>query len=236
MLLYTSRLLALVTVVLICWGAIRLNAIVETMRPVPPPEMVKIPAGAYPSGPDRVPRNLPEFHIDRREVTNGDFAAFLKATGYRPQGNWQVYAGPGRENHPVVGVTWKDATCFAWHHDKRLPTAWEWEKACRGPEGRIYPWGNEWKDGLACVNARDTADVGSHPADTSPYGVQDMAGNAFEWTDTWVLVPPKASLDCVDRAVMGGGWLYTARRADEAIHFRTVLASHAIGFRCAWPR
>ncbi|PIQ96827.1 MAG: hypothetical protein COV67_07460 [Nitrospinae bacterium CG11_big_fil_rev_8_21_14_0_20_56_8] len=134
--------------------------------------------------------NLEAYYIDRYEVTNREYQAFLDDTGYPDvPGNWEngMFL-PGRENHPVTHVTWQEALTYAlWAH-KRLPSEAQWEKAARGPNGNLYPWGNEYQKGkgnIAIEGARDTAPVGSYPGDVSFYQVYDMAGNAMEWTRDW---------------------------------------------------
>ena len=85
----------------------------------------------------------------------------------------------------MVNVDWNDANAYAEWAGAALPTEAEWEKAARGTDGRIYPWGNDW-DRTKCVNAvHSTMPVGSIPAGASPYGCQDMAGNVWQWCADW---------------------------------------------------
>ena len=99
------------------------------------------------------PRNkvyVKPFYIDRYEVTNRQYQAFVKVTGHNAPGGWNGTHYPeGQGDYPVTGMTWQDAKAYAEWAGKRLPTEMEWEKAARGADGRLYPWGNEWKPG-AC--------------------------------------------------------------------------------------
>jgi formylglycine-generating enzyme required for sulfatase activity len=145
---------------------------------------------------------LDAFKIDIYEITNIQYQRFVQETGTKPPRYWS--GGdfpPGQALFPVVGVRWKDAEAYCSWAGKRLPTEAEWEKACRGSEGIIYPWGNDPKDGaangpqpemwkqawsyLAAGDANSSApslqSVGSYPDGTSPYGVSDLVGNASEW-------------------------------------------------------
>jgi len=121
------------------------------------------------------------FYIDRYEVTNSEYAQFLKETGHREPKYWRRQLLNGLRQ-PVVGVGWKDAEAYGKWAGKRLPTEEEWEKAARGTDGRAWPWGNTPTN--AAYNGRAQArgapvDVGSSPSGDSPYGVSDMAGNVW---------------------------------------------------------
>jgi formylglycine-generating enzyme required for sulfatase activity len=138
---------------------------------------------------------LPEYQIGRYPVTNVEYRAFVRDTGYAPPPHWEGDAYlVGRGDHPVENVNWNDARAFCgWLMEKtgrayRLPTEAEWEKAARGSEGRIYPWGDEF-DAANCnsleADIGDTTPVGQYsPQGDSPYGAADMAGNVSEWTST----------------------------------------------------
>lgn len=148
------------------------------------------------------------FEIDRYEVTNAQYRRFLVASGRGGPRYWDGDRYPeGQADLPVVGVGWTDACDYCEWAGKRLPTEAEWEKACRGGDGRTYAWGEGWDPGRANVGSRfmrlDDAwpllrvpaaerggrpglePVGSHPAGASPYGVMDLAGNASEWLADW---------------------------------------------------
>ncbi|MHC9539634.1 MAG: formylglycine-generating enzyme family protein [Vulcanimicrobiota bacterium] len=170
--------------------------------------MIIIPAGEFlmgsPEGTgsdDEHPQHrvyLDAYYIYKYEVTNGQFARFVKETRYKAVGNWKEYAKSGRERHPVVNITWNDAAAYCKWAGGSLPTEAQWEKAARGSNGRDYPWGNTW-DGNCCnggkgpkvsgmadiSGGRGTAPVGSFPSGVSPYGVHDMAGNVWEWCSDW---------------------------------------------------
>jgi formylglycine-generating enzyme required for sulfatase activity len=161
--------------------------------PQAPPGMVYVPGGEFRMGNDEggayeKPAHMvavKSFFIDQYEVTNEEYAKFVKATKREPPQTWQggTY-GDGTARHPVTGVTWADADAYAIWADERLPTEEEWEFAARGGDKEFrYPWGNEWKDGLANANSPSggLAEVGSYKG-ASPFGVFDMVGNAWEWT------------------------------------------------------
>lgn len=128
------------------------------------------------------------FFIDRTEVSNEQYQKFIDAAAYAAPPSWQGNHFPdGADKFPVSDVTWEDAVAYAKWAGKRLPTEEEWEFAARGPEGRIYPWGNEWISGAANVSTtqgekRQAAPVGQFSSGASPFGVLDLTGNVWEWT------------------------------------------------------
>lgn len=212
--------------------------------------MILIPAGSYYSGP--VPAagkaarplavELPAFYIDRYEVTNRQFKKFVEATGYKAQGNWEEAATDDRLDHPVIRVSFYDCEAYAHWAGKRLPTADEWEKAARGGDLRLYPWGGTEPDytKFNCVESglSNTAPVGSFPKGASPYGVEDMAGNVWEWVDTW-FIPYGATEDYtpLTKVIKGGS------RSDSAADCM-LIQEHGVlpeqgrlansGFRCVF--
>ena len=135
---------------------------------------------------------LPDYYLAKTPVTNGQYRAFVAATGREAPKGWTNRAPPrGEEDHPVVHVSWDDARDYCqWLSEVTgrgyaLPSEAEWEKGARGTDGRIYPWGNEW-DATRC-NSREsglgrTTAVHAYPQGASPYGALDMAGNVVEWT------------------------------------------------------
>jgi len=149
-------------------------------------EMVRVPAGKFLYGDDKREVELPEFWIDKAPVTNAEYARFVAETGHEPPRHWNGKTPPKKiADHPVVYVTWNDATAYAKWAGGRLPTEEEWEKAARGTDGREYPWGEWTEDHCNSEEAGlgDTTPVGQYsPQGDSPYGCVDMAGNVWEWT------------------------------------------------------
>jgi len=232
----------------------------ETQTEAPAPvvgEMVLIPAGEFTMGidggdPEDGPAhgvNLPAYEIDKFEVANDDFARFVAETGYATDAeksggqSWQKYA-EGKGNHPVVKATWNDAVAFCQWAGKRLPTEAEWEKAARGDDGRTYPWGDNFDGSLANVKAtglRGTTAVGSFPAGASPYGLEDVGGNVWEWTADWFQAypgnaTPNQYFGERFRVTRGGAWFEEPPQV--ATHNRNaadpdITANDDLGFRCA---
>lgn len=138
------------------------------------------------------------FFIDKYPVTNAQFKTFLDASGYWPADDhnflrdWKGGAPqPGWDNKPVTWVSLEDARAYAAWAGKRLPHEWEWQYAAQGSDGRLYPWGDSWLEGSAPAANRGRtvlppADVDAHPLGASPFGVMDMVGNVWQWTDEYV--------------------------------------------------
>ncbi|MCA9499014.1 MAG: SUMF1/EgtB/PvdO family nonheme iron enzyme [Nitrospira sp.] len=129
---------------------------------------------------------LDGFFIDKFEVSNSDFAKFMKEKGHPGPAYWDD-PRLNKPDQPVVGVNWFDAKAYCKYKGKRLPTEAEWERAARGPEGFQYPWGNEFDPAKANYgkNHEATLPVDSMPEAASPYGLHHMAGNVFEWVEDW---------------------------------------------------
>ncbi len=194
-------------------------------------DLVRIPAGEFLMGctdADSLAQSkekpqhkvtLDEYLIGKYDVTNAQFAAFVNAT----HRTWTMPSG--KKNHPAVQVTWDNAVAFcAWAsqitgRSVKLPTEAQWEKAARGTDGRIYPWGNEAPNANLLnfnMNVKDTTAVGKYsPAGDSPYGVADMAGNVWEciadwWSDTYYASSPASNpqgpTTGQHRVQRGGGW------------------------------
>ena len=123
------------------------------------------------------------FELGRTPVTNGQYAGFVADGGAGRPPHW-----PAPDEHSVAFVDWHDATAFCIWSGGRLPTEAEWEKAARGTDGRRFPWGDQEDASRAAVGSGlkrgKTSPVGAHPRGASPYGLQDMAGNVWEWTST----------------------------------------------------
>lgn len=207
------------------------------------------------TGPRRNHRHriaIPAFAIDRFPVTNAQFAHFLAASGYSPAdrrnflAHWIDGAPPiGWENRPVFWIGIEDARAYAAWAGKRLVREWEWQYAAQGTDGRRYPWGDDWNPQAVpepCLDRTmpDPAAVDAHPLGASPFGVMDLVGNVWEWTDEYRDQHIRA-------AVLRGGSAYQpqtshwyfppAYRLDE--HGKYLLMAPAkdrsagIGFRCA---
>lgn len=126
---------------------------------------------------------LDAYQIGKFEVTVAQYRTFCSATGRRmpiipPKWGW-------KDNHPIVNVTWEDASAYCEWAGGRLPTEAEWEKAARGTDGRAYPWGDKWVNNECGSDLTSTTPVGNYPAGASPYGCMDMADNAQEWCADW---------------------------------------------------
>jgi formylglycine-generating enzyme required for sulfatase activity len=262
-------------------GAVR-DAELENAFPIldPPPAprerkkgMVRFPAGPITLGPDptdpvhspahRV--QVPEFWMDRYEVTVAEFAAFLNAggrdehysdrmtipelCGILRDGPGKYRVVPGREHHPVVFVSHEGAVAYATSLGKALPTEAMWERAARGLEGRVYPWGNEPPTPRRAnydFHYGTTLPVGSLPEGATPEGIFDLCGNVKEWTSSrltpypggseyehWFnfpfFVPPFGEREAswINR---GGAW--TKQEKCLASGYRDTQAAQNAGFRC----
>jgi formylglycine-generating enzyme required for sulfatase activity len=134
---------------------------------------------------------LEGYYIDKYEASNADYEKFVTAAGHKPPEHWEK-GKPSQKiiNHPVTNISWYDALEYCKWKGKRLPTEEEWEKAARGTDGRLYPWGNEFDFDKANVSTSqsfetDTKDVKSYGNGKSPYGALNMTGNVWEWTLDW---------------------------------------------------
>lgn len=246
-------------------------------------EMVYVPAGEFTFGEAVSARTiyLDAFWMDKFEVTHAQFQQFVDATGYKTEAEkqgwgfeyregWQRVEGiswraprgagsPPQANWPVVIVSWNDANAYCAWAGKRLPTEAEWEKAARGPEARLFPWGNAW-DGTrlnfcdancayawkdVSVNDRfaEAAPVGSFTTNASLYGILDLAGNVWEWVADWFeadypkTMPTRNPIGPAtgERKVLrGGAWSIDAFYTRTTSRFAQPpeFRERSVGFRC----
>jgi gamma-glutamyl hercynylcysteine S-oxide synthase len=197
------------------------------------------------------PMRVKSFYMDKYLVTNRDFKNFLDATHYYPKDDlsflrdWKNGTYPQTwARKPVTWVSLEDARAYAAWVGKRLPHEWEWEYAAQGSDYRTYPWGNTWNPSAVPVpdqgrTMRGPDDVGTHPSGASPFGVMDMVGNIWQWTDEY-------SDEHTRAAVVRGGSYYQpqgskwyfpqAYRNDQHGKFLLMAPSKdrsgALGFRC----
>lgn len=220
--------------------------------------MVFVPAGEFDMGSpiedpraddDEVPLHrvyLDAFWIDRTEVTNSMYNLCIEAGACAPPARSVFHSNPEYANHPIVGVSWDQATAYCGWAGRRLPSEAEWEKAARGLDGRMYPWGDSSPtDELANFNklVNEPSPVGSYPKGASPYGALDMAGNAWEWTQDgytsgyYSISPARnpVSESPVNRRVLrGGNWDSNAEGIRAANRFWAFPGRNDTdGFRCA---
>ncbi len=195
--------------------------------------------------------NVPSYYIDRYPVTNEQFHKFLEATRYRPKDDhnflrdWKNGAYPqGWADKPVTWVSLEDARAYAAWAGKRLLHEWEWQYAAQGADGRRYPWGNEWDD--TAVPKPDTgramrpaADVNAHPRGASPFGVEDLVGNVWQWTDEYFDEHTRAAIlrGGSHYQPQGSHWYFPqAYKLDEHGKYLLIAPSKdrsgAVGFRC----
>jgi len=183
------------------------------------------------------------FYIDEKEVTFGEFKEFVERTGYRSEGDWNRYYSAGKEQYPVVGVTWNDASAYARDQGKRLPSEKEWEYAARGNKEVDYVWGREWNSNFANTKEAGVGRaelVGSRAKDISWCGALDMTGNVQEWiADRYALYPNsdlQLKSEAANNRVVRGGCF----NLDKTLS-KTYIRFHAppnkpdpcVGFRCA---
>jgi serine/threonine-protein kinase len=217
-------------------------------------QLLLVPAGPFLFGEDRRVVRMSAFRIDRFPVTNRQFVAFVEATDYRPENgrdflrHWHDGRPPEDQlDHPVVWVSHADALAYAAWVGLRLPTEAEWEKAGRGDDGRRYPWGKATPDRSRANFGRrqGTMSVDRHPEGASPHGVEDMAGNVWEWTADELRrravedeVDPHAPAGPWSAQVVtrGGCWWFDdprSLRCTARAGWAPATRSDAIGFRCA---
>ena len=200
------------------------------------------------------------FWIDKFEVTRKAFDSFVADAGYQDRNYWSAagwdwlsrqptgqlprYCVSAPPDHPIVCVSWYEAEAYARWRGGRLPTEAQWEYAARGPNSRIYPWGNEF-DASRCniVESKGTQAVGSYPTGTSWVGAHDMAGNAMEWVQDWLADysgepaedpgGPTTGKVKVEKGGWWGGPLFVGRCAYRHFEDPPEYSDHHIGFRVA---
>jgi len=240
--------------------------------------MVFVPAGEFPMGGEIADPGIWEgdapshlvhvdsFWIDQTEVTNSQYAQCVEAGACTPPTtcDWgtPTYSQVGAAALPVVCVDWAAARAYCLWAGARLPTEAQWEKAARGPAGRIYPWGDEfvgtranycdsqcelgWQDSKDNDGYTALAPVGSYPDGASSYGALDMAGNASEWVADWYardyyLASPAANppgpTSGTFKVLRGGSWLSLPRALRTMTRDYTApdLRDDSVGFRCVVP-
>ncbi|MEZ5338375.1 MAG: SUMF1/EgtB/PvdO family nonheme iron enzyme [bacterium] len=210
-------------------------------------DMVFVPGGKFLMGTDELASagdederplhevQVADFYIDKYPVTNRQYYQFVLSDGYKPQGNWQKYFEPGTADMPVRGVTWEDAEAYCRWAGKRLPTEAEWEKAARGEDGRLYPWGNDWSSDILPRGSLNYRLVLNQKA-ASPYGVLALVGVLWQWTSSSHAPYPFDPAAGGELKVLRGGAFSNGRNIircanrypeDPSVSFNTFT------FRCA---
>ena len=198
---------------------------------------------------------LDAFWIDKTEITTGAYAACVQAGTCKPPSRFtgnaidHLYGNPATTDYPVIYVSWKDAETYCNWAGMRLPTEAEWEKAARGTDGRLYPWGNTPpNDQLENFDdhVMDVVRVGSYPDGASPYGALDMAGNVWEWTADWygkdyysqsASANPTGPETGTKRVLRGGSWIFDAPGSRTSYRYSKdpTYSNYDAGFRCVLP-
>lgn len=198
--------------------------------PSAPAGMAFVPGGEFMMGSDTGdeysrpahPVTVKPFYMDITEVTNEDYKKFIDAASHPPPPTWKSGSfANGQAKFPVTSVNWDDANAYAKWAAKRLPTEEEWEFAARGTDGRFYPWGKEWKREFANANnqLKGMREVGQGEG-KSPFGMFDMAGNAWEWTASEAKAYPGGKdflADSQKRMVIRGGYWGSNRKNASSV-------------------
>ncbi len=219
--------------------------------------MLLVPAGEFTMGHEKWDADekpvhrvyLDAFSMDKYEVTTARYATYMQETGREQPAQWKDVNPATDGERPVVGVTWHDADAYCRHYGKRLPTEAEWEKAARGPDGRMFPWGNEEPTrlranfGATWTGYETLMVVGSLEAGKSPYGIYDLAGNAWEWVADWYDKDyyksspdrnPAGPSRGGSKVLRGGSWyhmLYDLRSTNRN-YFAPTKRQFDLSFRC----
>jgi len=220
--------------------------------------MVLIPAGEFTMGSDKGDDDeqpvhrvfLDSYYIDKFEVTNGRFAKFVEAIHSEPPWGFEDRETPViQADQPVRWVNWMEAIGYCLWVGKRLPTEAEWEKAARGTDGRVYPWGNDFPTPAQAVfglkeGTETVSPIGHREKGQSPYGVQDLAGNLYEWTTDWYdeeyykkipAINPHGPAEGATKVQRGGSYINTPYRLRSTFRTKGDPTEHEpnVGFRCA---
>jgi len=258
---------------------VSLTGCLSQVKPPPFADMVQVPAGPFMMGfvidndkslgdTDEEPVHevfLDEFWIDKYEVTSARFSAFLNAhlkdsaryIEIKPavtieQINGKYQPRPGLERRPANRVSWFGADAFCKWKGKRLPTEAEWEKAARGTDERMFPWGNQWPTNDRVTFRRKFRQQGfgvmepvdGLPLGRSPYGAHHMAGNVWEWVADWYeddyydrspVKNPEGPETGISKVIRGGNWYYKAYYMRTTYRFNERPGVFKVwqGFRCA---
>jgi formylglycine-generating enzyme required for sulfatase activity len=229
--------------------------------------LIKIPAGEFLMGSSDADKDardnekpqhtlyLPDYYIAKYPVTVDEYRAFVQASGYETKDKDSLN---GTGNHPVVWVYWEDAIAFAKWKGLNLPSEAEWEKAARGTDGRIYPWGNDWREGYANTEEKwekpslwdrlrrrqtdkTTTPINTFPQGNSPYGCSDMSGNVWEWTRSYYKEYPYVANDGREQAgdwyvQRGGSFRWDKSYSRCAVRVDDNINYSGVGLRvCASP-
>lgn len=230
------------------------GAIAGAQNPRDGATLVYVPAGEFlmgckagDGGADESPQHpvyLDGYWMYQTEVTVAQYRKFCQATGHAaPYESWKVL-----DDQPVINVSWYDAAAYAQWAGVCLPTEAQWEKAARGTDGRMYPWGNDWDPAKCIATGSKPQTVGSIPANTSPYGCLDMAGNLKEWCADWYDAEyykhspaknPNGPATGVFRVLRGGSWdSYDGLVRSTYRYFNGGYPDNhyvTTGFRCVSP-
>jgi serine/threonine-protein kinase len=215
--------------------------------------MVYVPAGGFTMGEGSAAHNvsLDAYWIDKTVVTNFMFIKCVSAGACQPPNPTSSYTRPSYYtdpqyvDYPVIYIDWYRAESYCKWADARLPTEAEWEKAARGTDDRVYPWGNILENTRLNYNKiiGDTTAVGSYPSGASPYGALDMAGNVWEWVNDYFDPNYYANSPASNPQgppsgpglLRGGSWFTSASgvRSTFRIAFNRDQPDYSFGFRCA---